>query len=158
MSMSYAVDSLSLVDGVLVRNDGKKMSLTKHSDGYDIVLHGKYQNTYHRIVYWLSTGEDPNYIDHIDGNPENNAIENLRPCNQSQNNANTGINKANTSGYKGVTWNKSCGKWHAQIKDNKKRVYLGVYDDIKDAAKAYDDAAVRIYGEFAKTNKMLGLL
>ena len=156
--MEYAVANFDLVNGLLVRKDGKRMSICCNNDGYEIVSHGFYQNTYHRIVFWLSTGEDPKYIDHKDGNPKNNSIENLRACTQSQNNANTGINKVNTSGYKGVTWNKSCGKWHAQIKDHKKRVYLGVYDDIKEAAKAYDDAAIRIYGEFAKTNKMLGLL
>ena len=58
----------------------------------------------HRIIFMMHHGYLPKYIDHIDGNPANNRIENLRPATSSQNNLNRGKHKRNTSGYKGVTW------------------------------------------------------
>ena len=96
--------------------------------------------------------EEGSVIDHIDRNGLNNQRNNLRDSTRSQNNANRGLNKNNTSGYKGVCWNKQKQKWHARIRVNYKYVQLGLFDNIKDAARAYNKAALKYFGEFAWLN------
>jgi hypothetical protein len=61
----------------------------------------------------------------------------------------------NTSGYKGVSWNKRKGKWRATITVNRKPLFLGYFGTPEEAAGAYDQAAIRHFGEYAVTNEML---
>ena len=93
-------------------------------------------------------------IDHIDGNSLNNQKNNLRICTQSQNCSNQKIGKSNTSGYKGVSYNKGQGKYNSRIRFNKKLIHLGYFVNLKDAARAYNEAAVKYHGEFANLNKI----
>ena len=97
-------------------------------------------------------------IDHIDHNGLNNQKSNLRLCSTSQNNFNQRLGRRNTSGFKGVSWDKSKNKWSAQLGLNGKIVHLGRFCSAIEAATAYDDNAVIHFGEFALTNAMLGLL
>lgn len=90
--------------------------------------------------------------DHIDGDGLNNRRVNLRLATNSQNLANRRIFTVNTSGYKGVAWNKNCGKWQAQIGIEGKTHYLGLHVRVEDAAIAYDEAARKLFGEFARLN------
>lgn len=90
-------------------------------------------------------------IDHIDNNPWNNSLSNLRLATRSQNNMNRSMDSRNKSGFKGVSWSKECNKWVAQIGANKKHYHLGVFDDPQKAHEAYVDAAKRLHKEFAKT-------
>ena len=79
----------------------------------------------HRIAWLIMTGEWPVHeIDHRDLTPDNNKWNNLRQANQSQNNCNHPIRKDNVSGLKCVFWDKSRGKWVAQIKINKIRIKI----------------------------------
>jgi hypothetical protein len=93
-------------------------------------------------------------IDHRDRNGLNNRRSNLRIATNSQNQHNQGIRKNNKSGYKGVTWNKQHNKWQARICINWKEIWLGLFDDKKDAAKAYNEAALKYHGKFAVLNKV----
>lgn len=90
-------------------------------------------------------------VDHIDGNTLNNCKSNLRLATNAENLRNRGKTKSNTSGYKGVTWNKSRKKWVAQIKINYKNIGLGYYDTKEEAAEVYKKAAKQYHKEFAKT-------
>lgn len=129
----------------------------KNEKGYAAVrLQG---NVYyiHRILYYLYTHIDPkdNFIDHIDGNTLNNSIDNLRLVSNKQNQQNRATkNKNNSSGYKGVTWDKNRNKWIAQITVEGKCKFLGRYDCKIKAALAYNRAAIKYFKEYAALNKV----
>ncbi len=89
-------------------------------------------------------------VDHINGIKNDNRRENLRICTPSQNSANQKVRKSNTSGYKGVT--KDPYGWMARITCNGTREFLGIFKDKHDAGEAYNNAALKLHGEFAKLN------
>lgn len=90
--------------------------------------------------------------DHVDGDSLNNLDENLRIANNSQNDRNRGPQSNNTSGLKGVFWCERRGVWVAQICVDGRRIQLGAYSTAEDAARAYNAAALRHFGEFAWLN------
>jgi hypothetical protein len=90
--------------------------------------------------------------DHKNRNGLDNRRVNLRPANRSQNGANRGLLSSNASGYKGVSWFKGTNKWRTQIVVQGKRISLGLHDNVLDAARAYNKAALRYFGEFACLN------
>lgn len=107
----------------------------------------------HRLAWLYVHGHWPSeHIDHIDGNRDNNAIANLREATNGENLRNRGPQRDNTSGFKGVTWDRERGKWTAQINLRGKHHHLGRFDNKKDAARAYDLAAARLHGEYAYQN------
>jgi hypothetical protein len=103
----------------------------------------------HRVI--MNAGPET-IIDHRDGNSMNNLIENLRPATHSQNNCNVPKRKNTTSHYKGVYFDKKRKRWRVYIKFNKKKIYLGTFESEIDAALAYDRAAKKYQGEFARLN------
>ena len=91
-------------------------------------------------------------MDHKDGNGLNNQRSNLRVATRSQQVANGSLRNTNTSGFKGVSWHKQVNLWRAYIVVGAKQKHLGCYTSKEEAAKAYDVAALQIFGEFAKLN------
>ena len=94
----------------------------------------------HRLVYWLYNPDwdimdssTNNSIDHIDGNPLNNNIENLRLVTHQE-------NQWNQTRAKGYSWKKKDKKWEAYITINTKNKYLGLFDNEEDAHNAYLEA------------------
>lgn len=115
----------------------------------------------HRLVFITFTKciDDGYEIDHIDGDKTNNKLYNLRVVTKYQNSMNRKPNVKNkTSKYKGVYYHRRDKKWKVQIGINKKKKWIGEFIIEKDAAKAYDRAALSLFGEYALTNKKLGLL
>lgn len=106
----------------------------------------------HRLAVFLTTGEIPVQVDHQNRNRKCNGWHNLRPCGAKSNAGNSGIAKHNTSGLRGVSLNARSGKWHAQIKINGKQTYLGRSECPITAARLYDAAARKHFGEFAHVN------
>jgi len=106
----------------------------------------------HRIIWEMNYGAIPGgfHIDHIDTNGTNNRLSNLRLATDSQNKFNVKKRRNNTSGFKGVTWNRRSCKWRAQIKAHGKAYNLGNHDSIGLAALAYAKAALRLHGKFAR--------
>ena len=91
-------------------------------------------------------------IDHIDGNPSNNSLDNLRICTNRQNTWNSKPLKGKTSKYKGVSWDKGNNRWRAMIRMNGKNTHIGIFTDEVDAAKAYEDVAKEIHGEYFRSS------
>lgn len=106
--------------------------------------------TAHRLAWLYTYGEWPiSDIDHIDGNPFNNALNNLRRATPSENQCNRGAQRGNRSGYKGVTWHGN-GAWVARICLNRKTYHLGSFHTPEAAHEAYKAAAIRLHEDFAR--------
>ena len=105
----------------------------------------------HRIIWIYFNGLIPKgmFIDHINQNKKDNSIENLRLCTQSENQYNRGAYKNNTSGFKGVSFNKALNKYSAQMRINDVKKHLGYFDSAELAKQAYDNMAIDIQGQFA---------
>lgn len=116
-----------------------------HSDGH--LLH---RLVAQRIAPRQLTSKDR--VDHKNRNGLDCRRDNLRVAGNAENLWNRGKTRLNTSGYKGVHWDKNNRKWMSEIQAHKKRIYLGRYDTAREAALAYNFAAVAYHGEFSFLN------
>lgn len=98
----------------------------------------------HRFVMSSDT-----LYDHINRDKLDNRKSNLRPCTRSQNQANRRTPANNTSGHKGVCYDKRRLMWRSYIRTNGKQRFLGYYKKIEDAILAYQSAADKYFGDFA---------
>ena len=106
----------------------------------------------HRVIWAMQTGACPvHHIDHVDGNPSNNRMENLREATHGENSYNRGRQNNNTSGYKGVSWSATNKKWRAQIVKNGKRRHLGYFLCQEKAHQAYCVASKELHGVYSNT-------
>jgi HNH endonuclease/AP2 domain len=120
--------------------------------GYRYIHIGGALHLAHRLAWiYVYGGQPPRFIDHMNGQKDDNRIKNLRLATKSQNGMNRGAQRNNTSGFKGVYWHKQVGKWNAYIKLRGRRHSLGLFEDISAAAAAYRAAAHRLHGEFARS-------
>lgn len=123
------------------------------NQGYERIAYKRKRISTHRVVYYSFYGYLPKFIDHIDGDKLNNKPCNLREASRSQNTCNTGANKKNQSGYKGVS---KCGrKWRVCISLKGKNKHLGLFECKHEAAQVYNTAARMYQGEFAYTNEVI---
>lgn len=120
---------------------------------YALRAFGRGQISMHREI--LKPPAEMN-VDHIDGNGLNNQKLNLRQATVSQNGCNRGKQKDNTTGYKGVRFTGMKKRpFRADIKLHGHRFYLGTYATAIEAARAYNEGALRLHGEFAHLNDVL---
>lgn len=106
----------------------------------------------HHVVLGFEWSECNEQVDHKNRNRLDNRKCRLRICSPSQNGSNQKQQSNNTSGYKGVYWDICKKRWHARIQANRKRIFLGLFDSKKEAAHAYNEAALKHHGEFARLN------
>lgn len=106
----------------------------------------------HRLVAlcFLDNSENKPFVDHIDGNPLNNKVENLRWCSNQQNQMNRDKSKNNTSGFKGVSWDKYHQKYKAQIIKDGKPKNLGYFDTPEEASLVYVKASRELFRDFSR--------
>lgn len=98
----------------------------------------------------LMRAEPGQIVDHADCNGLNNTRANLRFATEQQSAVNKRLLRRNTSGFKGVSWNRDCSRWQAHICIDGKSRYLGLYPTPEQAHAAYAEAAQRAFGEFAR--------
>jgi len=126
--------------------------------GYAVHCHttpeGVQQNwLMHRLIMsWAAGQRLPRHlqVDHLNHDPLDNRRANLRLCTPNQNQWHKTLQANNTSGFRGVSWNK--GRWEARIRCYRQRINLGRYDDAVTAALAYDAAARLLHQDFAGLN------
>lgn len=124
--------------------------------GYDSVTlsNGGTQKTFlvHRLVaqHFLKNPDNKPWIDHINGNKDNNHINNLRWCTASENNQNRANFKNKKSKYKGVSPIKN--KWQVNICCNRCLIKIGCFENEDEAGRAYDAKAKELFGSFARLN------
>lgn len=117
------------------------------------ITYNKQKYAAHRLVWLYVYGEWPeNEIDHINRVRHDNRLCNLREATHSQNMANHAIRSTNKTGFKGVYFDKFCGKYRATCSVDGKRFYLGSFNTVEEAAIAYDEKAKELQGEFAVLN------
>lgn len=99
----------------------------------------------HRVVWKMTKGDEPDEVDHIDGNGRNNRLENLRSSDCVSNHRNKRLSIKNSSGCVGVSRRSGRNKWRADIKVNGKSISIGSYDTFAEALAARKNAE-KIYG------------
>jgi len=115
--------------------------------GYPLIRCSGKNKRLHEFLIERTPGK---VTDHIDGNPMNNQRSNLRLATYSQNSTNSRRAKDNSSGYKGVSWHKQSGKWRATIMKNGKWREIGRFDEVSDAAVAYEKEALKRHKQFVR--------
>lgn len=106
----------------------------------------------HRTILMHAVIAGSSGPDHVNRNGLDNRRINLRRATPAQNVANKPPTRRNTSGYKGVSWHQRGRKWRASIKADGRMVSLGLFSDPAEAARAYNAAALELWGEFAWLN------
>ena len=144
MEEKYDIDTET---GIITRKRTGKIMGCKNTGGY-IIFSFNHVNYYvHRIILtkYLEREIKPDYkADHINHNKSDNRISNLRELNHQENTQHQQLSSRNTSGYKGVSWNKPANKWIAHVMLNKKRIHLGLFDTKEDAYSAYKKKATEL--------------
>lgn len=135
----------------IVRQGEKKITEGRAKNGYLIRWVDRACYYEHVLVYLYHTGIFIPEIDHRNRIRDDNRFVNLRPCDRTLNNANRGPIKSRT-GFRGVTYRKDIRKYHSRIKVYGEIHLLGNYASVVDAAHAYDVAALKHFGEFARLN------
>lgn len=132
----------------------KWYSLRQRGNFYAIRNKGKRPNRNKLLMHReILNAQEYQGIDHKNHNGLDNRKINLRICTKNQNQHNRLPNKKSSSKHKGIYWDKSyTKKWHAQIQFNHRRIFLGRFSNEIEAAKAYDQKAKELFGEFAYTN------
>ena len=150
MNQKRLIELFDYSDGVLTRKKNGKLAGSVNARGYvQSVVDGRLQYN-HRIIFLMKNGYLSDCIDHIDGNKQNNRIENLRAATVSQNGCNAKVSSRNKSGYKSVRFHKASKKWIVQFTFNGKAVYFGLYEDVELADLVATEARNKLHGSFAR--------
>lgn len=127
---------------------GKKVASINSEGRYTVAINGK-SYLVHRVIFCMHHGFFPEQVDHIDGNCINNLIENLREATHSQNAQNAKTRFDNACGLKNITYNSQYKKWYVRVGVNKKRLFLGSFDDLELAQLVATEARDLFHGKFA---------
>ena len=148
---NYEVSNFGNVRNV---NTGLVLKKCVGNHGYYVINLMKDKKRIQKLVHQLVANkfvENKNnkpHIDHIDGDKLNNYVSNLRFATYQENQGNSKIPKNNTSGEKGVNFNKKYGKWEAYITVNKIKKNIGYYDTLAEASHERAKRANEVFGEF----------
>lgn len=130
-------------------NIGVKPGTVDNGGYLKIVINGQAFMA-HRLAWIYVYGGDisSSEVDHINGDRLDNRIENLRLANRNENSWNQKIKASNTSGVKGVSWDKTAKKWRAQCMVNGVKCFIGRFNSISDAERAVVSFREKFHGKF----------
>lgn len=142
-------------DGALVSKinrrrvrQGQTVAASPNTRGYLQISVDGVSMVLHRVIFTLANGRFTELeVDHIDRDRRNNHPDNLREVTRSQNMANTGVRKTNTSGHRNVHWVKNLRKWRVQVTHEGQCHEGGLFDDEADANDAANALSIQINGE-----------
>ena len=135
-------------------NIGDEAGTLRKTDGYrQIMINGQTYRT-HRLVYLYHTGTMPAILDHINRDVSDNRVENLREATQAENAYNCKLRVDNTSGVKGVTWDKAKRKWVARLYANARVINLGRFATFDEAVNIVNLTRNAQHGHFANTGQI----
>lgn len=121
-----------------------------HKTGYrHVTWMGKIHKV-HRLIFLLEHGYLPKEIDHINGDRQDNRLENLREVTRSENQFNKAMCSNNTSGFRGVNWHKHSKSWVVRVCTKGKTKILGYFKDLELAGLVADEARNLYHGKYAK--------
>lgn len=120
-----------------------------HHTGYKRFMLNGVEMLAHRVIFAMHHGYLPDEVDHINGVKTDNRIENLRAATHSQNAHNQNTRSNNTSGIKGVSWNKLEKRWKVNVCLDGVQKYIGGFKDKASAELAAISARNQLHGEFA---------
>jgi hypothetical protein len=122
-----------------------------NNTGYVAIKINGRQYLAHRLAWLIINGEWPtNQIDHIDINPVNNRIANLRLATSKENKQNSGLRKDSATGVTGVHWYKRDRKFMAHIRVDGNLRHLGYFPTLAEAAAAREAAEIKYFGDFRR--------
>ena len=104
----------------------------------------------HRRIWMHSEIVGARKVDHRDGDGLNNTRANLRQCSHTENARNCKLAVNNTSGFKGVSFDRWTGRWRARIRAEGRMIFLGRYTTPEEAFAAYCNASAKYHGEFGR--------
>lgn len=123
----------------------------ENKNGYRVIKINRRMYKAHRLAWLYVHGQWPNEVlDHVNGDPSDNRICNLREATHSQNMWNSRTPKNSSSGMKGASWCTTNKAWISSIKKNRKTYHLGHFATADEAAAAYRRAALELHGDFAR--------
>lgn len=134
--------------GISVKRPGDAVAPVPDPLGYCYVTWQRKHYAVHRVVFLLVHGYLPECIDHIDGNPSNNAAENLRPATRLQNQFNRRANIRSKTGIKNVAPHQ--GKWQVRFSIDRKTRHYGCYETIEEATAVAAKIRRELHGEYAR--------
>lgn len=138
--------------GLITRECGGSAEY-RHPKGYMYVSYKGVKRLSHRVAWFMHYGEWPcGQVDHINGDPSDNRICNLRVATPMQNAQSLSVFSNNKSGVTGVHWHKGDKRWHASISANGRRYFLGSFLELSDAKEARDRAKRNLH-EFQPENR-----
>jgi hypothetical protein len=134
--------------GIVAKRRGEPSRITVELGGMQLAAH--------RIVWEMFVGKIPDgmVIDHIDRDPTNNRLSNLRLATIAQNNANNKVYKNNTSGTRGISWCRLTRKWIVQVRFNGKVVIMKRFASLQEAKEVQSKVAKETFGEFMPNEQL----
>ena len=145
---------------IMNKYTGRILSEQKRSGYYNVAITNNDGKRKHMLIHrlvaiaFLPNGENKKCVDHIDHNPENNHLSNLRWCSRSENQMNKSKQDNNTSGITGVHFDEESEKWIVRIQKRRKMYEIGRYKTLNQAKQARIKALKELFQEYANETEL----